>query len=94
MDDTIAPMEQPATVEIVPDWSLGDRLRKSLDVAGIGVSDMAEVLGYTRDSVGRWIHDRGVPRKATMRAWAAITGVSLEWLETGARSEGFEPPTF
>lgn len=68
---------------IVPEWDLADRLSKSLREAGIGVAQMAGFLGVTRETIGRWINGRGVPRRHALLAWAAVTGVSLEWLETG-----------
>lgn len=67
----------------VPTWTLGDRMRKSLDEAGLGVSEIADELGVTRGAVGKWIHGRVEPRHPTLIAWALRTGVSLHWLETG-----------
>ena len=73
--------------------------------ADVTVQEMADYLDVGRNTVSRWINDRGVPGKQTMRLWALRTGVPLQWLETGqapagkpgpegARSEGLEPPTF
>lgn len=89
----------------IPRVTLGDRMRMSLRQAGVGVQEMADYLEVGRNSVSRWINDRGEPSKQTRRLWAFRCGVPLEWLETGqapvegpgpdgARTGGFEPPTF
>ena len=71
--------EQP-DVPAVPAWDLADRMRKALRVAGIGVSEMADYLGVTRNTVGTWINGRIEPSVQTVRLWALNTGVSYEWL--------------
>lgn len=68
---------------IVPTWSLGDRMRKALEVTGTPVMEMAEYLEVSRQTIGNWLHDRSPVKRATLVVWAAATGVSLEWLETG-----------
>lgn len=68
---------------IVPEWNTGDRMRKALDVAGVGVGEMAEYLGVNRNTVGTWINGRIMPRRSTLVLWALRTGVPLVWLETG-----------
>lgn len=65
----------------VPAWTVADRMRKSLDVAGLGVQEMADELGVTRGAVGKWINGHVTPRRPVLMAWALRTGVSLEWLE-------------
>ena len=67
----------------VPEWTLADRLARSLRETGIGVSGMATQLGVSRETVGRWINGHGEPKRAALLARAAITGVDLHWLETG-----------
>lgn len=58
-------------------------MRKALDVAGVGVQDMADYLGVSRQSVSKWINGRGLVDRRTTIAWALRTGVPLVWLETG-----------
>jgi transcriptional regulator with XRE-family HTH domain len=72
---------QPTTN--VPTWTLGDRLAKSLDHAGVSVADMAEHLGVSRNTVGNYTSGRTEPRKVVVMAWALRCGVPLEWLTTG-----------
>lgn len=59
-------------------------MRMALRDAGVGVQEIADYLDVARNTVSRWINDRGEPSKQTMRLWAIRTGVPLVWLETGA----------
>lgn len=73
----------------VPSWTVGDRMRKALDVAGVSVADMADYLDVSRQTIGRWINNHGPVKVGTLRLWSLRTGVDLGWLETGtATSEG------
>lgn len=68
---------------IVPTFTLGDRMRKALEHTGTPVQEMAEYLEVSRQTIGNWLHDRSPVKTSTLVIWAAATGVSLEWLETG-----------
>ena len=76
-----------------PAFTLGDRLGKSLRASGISISEMAELLGVTRQTVGNWIADRSMPTFDVATLWAAQTGVPLGWLAAGVRRQGLEPRT-
>jgi transcriptional regulator with XRE-family HTH domain len=77
-------MTQTTTAGAVPDWTLGWRLKRALDHAGIKSDEMAEELGVVRGTVSRWMNDVGAaPRAVYVRQWAMRTGVDLHWLETG-----------
>jgi len=67
----------------VPEWTIGDRLRKARESADIGVSEMAEAIGISRNSVGNYEHGHTAPKVIVLNACALATGVSREWLETG-----------
>jgi transcriptional regulator with XRE-family HTH domain len=67
----------------VPEWTLGDRMRKALAVSGTPVNEIAEYLDVTPTTVGRWINDRGPVKRHILLTWAAATGVDPVWLETG-----------
>jgi len=69
--------------EVVPEWTLGDRLRSALRHADLSVADMAADLDVSLATIGRWLNDRGPVKRSILRLWAMTTGVSLEWLETG-----------
>lgn len=72
--------------DLVPEWDLADRMTKSLRVRGISVGAMAESFGLSRETIGRWLSGRAEPDKGRLFFWATLTGVNLEWLETGERA--------
>lgn len=76
-------------------FDLPDRMRRALKISGIAAQDMATELGVTPSSVSRWLGGRGAPPKRSfLIAWSSITGVPLEWLETGqAPGEPAAPPS-
>lgn len=67
----------------VPEWTIGDRLRKARETADIGPTEMADRIGISRNSVANYEHGRTKPRTIVLNAWALATGVAREWLETG-----------
>ncbi len=67
----------------VPVWDLSDRMRKCLSHSGIGVSEIADYFGVSRNTVSSWINGRVVPTVQTMRLWSLKTGVDYDWLKTG-----------
>ncbi len=45
---------------------------------------MAEQLGVSRQTLSRWMADKGrPPARAYVRQWALITETDAQWLETG-----------
>lgn len=71
-----------ATHGRIPDLTLGWRLQIAL--GDMGVQEMADQLGVSRATVGRWMHDKGAPpKRAYIIQWALATGVDAQWLETG-----------
>lgn len=89
---------------LVPEFSQADRFRKAREVAGYEQAELADVIGVSRGTVSNVERGTVGVRRITVNAWALATGVDRAWLETGqapagpgpdgARSEGFEPPTF
>lgn len=81
----------------VPEWDLADRLRKALREANrregsdLSVEELAEELGYSRQSVGNWMAGRAEPRRAVILQWAIRTGVDAGWLETGEAPSAGRP---
>lgn len=67
----------------VPTWTVGDRMRKALTVAGLSVGEMCDYLGLSRNTVSSYMNDRQAPKRQTLAAWAMRTGQPLEWIETG-----------
>ena len=70
----------------VPELTLGWRLQMAL--GDMKVQEMADTLGVNRATIGRWMHDKGTPRRAYLLQWAVATGVDPTWLETGIDPEG------
>lgn len=71
-------------------WTIGDRMRKARDVAGISQTEMAALLtarGFKcsgSTTVSSWEGGKQ-PRRFmdVMQAWADITEVDRDWLLTG-----------
>jgi transcriptional regulator with XRE-family HTH domain len=64
-------------------WTLGDRLRKARQSAGVTPAQMAAYLGVERSMISRYENDRSTPRVGYLRLWALRTGVDLDWLRYG-----------
>lgn len=80
---------------LTPVWTLGDRLRKARDFAGITSTDMAGRLGVSRNTITNYENDHTSPSVLAVRAYATETGVDIDWLTDGARSRCFstgDPP--
>lgn len=55
----------------------------------IPVGEMAGQLGVSRQTLSRWMADKGAPpKRAYLAAWSLATGVGMEWLETGVGEAG------
>jgi transcriptional regulator with XRE-family HTH domain len=72
----------PITVGI-PQWDLADRMRKTLRASGMGVQEIADEFGVSRNTVGAWINGANIPSPVALRLWAMRFGVPLEWLVDG-----------
>jgi transcriptional regulator with XRE-family HTH domain len=70
----------------LPVWTIGERMSKARDFAGLDQTDMARTLGISRRSITRY-ETADTPPPAILLAYAQVTGVPLWWLE------GTEPPT-
>jgi transcriptional regulator with XRE-family HTH domain len=64
---------------MLPTWTIGDRLRKARESAGIGVSQMATALGVERQTITRWERST-VVRGQTVLAYAQLCDVDPGWL--------------
>lgn len=64
----------------MPSWSLADRLRKAREDCGLDQRELAHRAGISRATVSNAERGVGTPNTATLRVWAAATGVSLAWL--------------
>ena len=89
----------------IPSWTMADRLRKAREHAGLEQTELAELIGASRKTIGRAEGGAAV-RRTTLIAWAFACGVDLHWVETGetppsdgdggastVRPKGLEPLT-
>ena len=71
----------------IPALTLGWRLKMALNE--IPAHEMAEHLEVSRQTLSRWMADRGAPpKRAYILQWALRTGVDPVWLETGTADGG------
>jgi transcriptional regulator with XRE-family HTH domain len=75
------------------EFGLHDYMRKSLEVAGIGVGEMAGRLGVSIDTVSRWINGRNKPSTPALMTWATVTGVDYSIFEECARRDSNPQPS-
>lgn len=69
--------------ERIPEWTLGDRLRKARLMAGLEQQEFADELGISRGTVHNYEMDRTRVKRPFLLAWSMRTGVPMEWLERG-----------
>jgi Putative ATPase subunit of terminase (gpP-like) len=63
---------------------LADRLAKSLQLSGLSVQQIAELLEVNRNTISSWLNRRAVPSPPALMVWAQHTSVPYEWLRTGS----------
>lgn len=77
----------------VPQFTIGDRLRKARETTGMDQAQFAEHIGVSRGSVSNYERDAGEKRRPiVLKAWAMATGVPLSWIETGIIETHPTPP--
>lgn len=54
----------------IPRLTLHHRLDIALDHGGVGVSEMADFLGVSRNTITNYIHGKTRPNRATLMTWA------------------------
>lgn len=65
----------------VPEWTLGDRLRKARESAGDTQQQLANRLDISLRIVKEGEADKRRPKRAIILGWAVACGVSPRWLE-------------
>ena len=71
------------TATQVPEWTLGDRLRKAREKAGLKQDEMAEIFGVSPATISNWENGQRMPRTgelALAKEWAFQTSVPFDWL--------------
>jgi transcriptional regulator with XRE-family HTH domain len=77
---------------MIPEWTMADRLRKSLDASGVSIGEMADLLMVSRNTIGNYLAGRTHPKRRYVAMWAMRTGVPVEWLVQG-KAEGPDLPS-
>jgi transcriptional regulator with XRE-family HTH domain len=75
--------------EYVPDFTLGDRLRRAREACGLTQTELADAIGISQRSISSYEGDISIPNLLTLRMWGAVCQVNLSWLAWGdkARAE-------
>lgn len=83
---TMSTMSIETRGERIPSLTLGWRMRMAL--GEMKAEEMAAQLGVSRQTLSRWMADKGKPpKRAYLAQWALITGVPLTWIESGIAPE-------
>ena len=74
--------ESGAAGGVIPEWSLGDRLRKIRRMGGLSQSEFAAKLGQNQKTYASWELDLTAPRNAVAVAKRveAMSGVPAAWV--------------
>lgn len=67
----------------VPEWTLGDHLRKAREHAKLTQTELATEIGISRRSLSSYESDTTEPGRPVLIAWALRTGVPYSWLRDG-----------
>lgn len=79
----------------IPNWTLGERLRKAREDMDVTQKELAALIGISDGTVQNYEGDKiERPKGIVIREWARVTGVPLWWLwgsdaPTPAHSSGW-----
>lgn len=76
---------------MVPELTLGWRLRMARETTGMGLREFAAEIGVAPDTLTSAEKDRRKVRSITINAYALATGVDRQWLETGIAPDDTDP---
>lgn len=68
------------TATNTPEFTLGDRLRKAREWAGLTQQELADEMGVSRKTIVNYEHGATRASKLVLRAWSLTTKVPIEWL--------------
>lgn len=79
---TSAAAETTPVTRVIPEWSLGDRLRKARRLSQLGQAEFAERLGQNQKTYAAWELDTSQPRDVVSlaRRIEVLTGIPAGWL--------------
>ncbi|QKS15611.1 helix-turn-helix transcriptional regulator [Curtobacterium sp. Csp2] len=76
-------MQELASGDLVPEWTVQDRMRKAREIRGLTQMEFADETGLSRATIRRVESGEKVAGRKEFNLWRMATGVSREWLETG-----------
>lgn len=76
----------------VPEFTLGDRLRRAREACGMTQAELAGTIGISQRSISNYEADVTVPNLLVIRTWASTTQVNLPWLAYGDAGAGDPGP--
>ena len=96
MIDDAAPANQAVTTDEY-EWdddvaTLGDRLARAREAAGMTQSQLARRLGVKLSTLRNWEADRSEPRANRLQMLSGLLNVSFVWLMTGMMQESSTAP--
>lgn len=68
--------------EVVPVWTLADRLVKARQYKGVDQAAIAKELGVSQRAISKFEHGAPV-REAFVKVWSMFCGVDYDWLRYG-----------
>ena len=79
----VCPMQDAAqqTVGVIPELDLQLRLYVARRHAGMEQEQLADALGVSPKTIGRYERGETTPPKHLLMAWALATGVNVAWLQ-------------
>ncbi|MGH3276390.1 MAG: helix-turn-helix domain-containing protein [Streptosporangiaceae bacterium] len=77
---------------VVPEWTLGDRLKKAREHAGLSQTELGREIGISLASAMRYETGKVTPSQPVLLSWALCTGVDLGWLGQGSINCGCSAP--
>ena len=95
IDDATA--EAPGATADQYEWdddvaTLGDRLARARDAAGMSQSQLARRLGVKLQTLRNWEADRSEPRANRLQMLSGLLNISFVWLMTGVAQEDAQAP--
>ncbi len=67
----------------IPEFTLGDRLRKAREYAGLEAEAMAPLMDRKVSAIYAWENDVNVPSLKKLAKWAEVCEVDFAWLTIG-----------
>jgi transcriptional regulator with XRE-family HTH domain len=67
----------------IPEWSLGERLRKARAWAGVSVEQLAADIGRTSRTIRNYENDATTAPLLVLKCYAMRTRVPVRWFQTG-----------